>query len=212
MSTPDCQVGDNRFRAIAGQWRSGEVVISERWQRIASAYNEPHRRYHTLRHVHSLLQSLRTYFGSDDAALTLAAIYHDVVYDPRAADNEARSADWAARDFGDFGAPQELIEEARGYILATANHMSADVTNEKMALFLDCDLLILGASPDEYDAYAQGIREEYSFVPDEIFRPGRRAILQRFFEAESLFRTAKLQVQLETAARENLRREIAALA
>ena len=58
-------------------------------------YAEPHRAYHTQAHVDAMLAGLQE-LGEmivHPAAVELAIWYHDAVYDPAAADNEARSAD-----------------------------------------------------------------------------------------------------------------------
>src|SRR2546425_2197945 len=66
---------------------------------IHRAYSEPHRHYHTLEHIaHALgrFDGIRSRVDAADAA-ELALWLHDFVYDPRAKDNEARSAAYARR-------------------------------------------------------------------------------------------------------------------
>src|SRR5204862_283028 len=76
-----------------------------------------------------------------------AVLFHDAIYDPLAGDNEARSAEVAAR----FGAS----ERACDLIRLTARHgklSPADVDRDA-ALFLDCDTQILATEPAVFDAY-----------------------------------------------------------
>ena len=44
------------------------------------------------------------------SAAQLAAWYHDAVYDPKAKDNEARSAELAERELGALGLPAQVVK------------------------------------------------------------------------------------------------------
>lgn len=78
-------------------------------------------------------------------------------------------------------------------------------------LFLDLDLSILGATEEEYDAYARQIREEYSHYPWEAYSKGRRAVMEGFLKRERLYFTPHFHNKLEAAARNNIQREIDSL-
>ena len=94
-------------------------------------------------------------------------------------------------------------------ILATTTHgPSADASTR---LLLDLDLQVLGGSSQAYDSYTRAVREEYAFVPEELWRPGRAAVMKRFLERPAIFQTAHFHTLRETAARENIAREIARL-
>lgn len=185
------------------------ALAHELWGQIEEAYRQPHRRYHNLRHLEQVLASLGA-FGpplAEHPAAAWAAIYHDVVYEPLLPGNEAKSADWAAADLARLGASATLIEEVRGLILATANHLQVEAQGD-LATFLDCDLLILASTPEEYDQYRKAIRAEYQEVPDELFRTGRRAVLERFLAAPCIYRTPRIHELHEAQARRNLEREL----
>ena len=66
---------------------------------IRAAYAEPWREYHTAQHLQEclLLWDETRQGDPEELLIALALYFHDAVYDPRAPDNEARSADWAAR-------------------------------------------------------------------------------------------------------------------
>ena len=77
------------------------ALAPELERELAAAYAEPHRAYHTAAHI---AEVLRWYDWVADeagwhepAAVYLAAVFHDAVYDPLAKDNEARSAALARR-------------------------------------------------------------------------------------------------------------------
>ena len=93
--------------ALHQRWRTVVAPLlpdpDHTWQQLATHYNEPHRHYHTLDHVAACLTWLDHYrhLAADPLCLELALWAHDVIYDPRASDNEARSADWFAQHFAD---------------------------------------------------------------------------------------------------------------
>ena len=72
----------------------------------------------------------------------------------------------------------------------------------------DIDLAILGQSPDLFGAYDRGIREEYSWVPEDDYRKGRIAVLQSFLERKSIYSTDYFRSEYEEKARKNLCRAI----
>src|SRR5918912_1569268 len=77
---------------------------------LAGRYREPWRYYHTLDHVAAVLEEVRSLRGGapEVPALLLAAWFHDAVYDPRAGDNEERSAAYAGEVLGAQGLPEAL--------------------------------------------------------------------------------------------------------
>lgn len=170
-------------------------AITQRW---LEQLHEPHRHYHTLNHVKEML---RHYDGSSRELI--AAIWlHDIIYDPRASDNEERSADQARADLPpDFDT--DLVVRL---ILDSKHHKGGD---PKTDAFNDLDLGIIGSSAGLYDRYAEQIRLEYAFVPDEVYRTARAGILRSFNERQ-IFRTTAFG-HLESQAHFNLEREITRL-
>lgn len=72
----------------------------------------------------------------------------------------------------------------------------------------DADLAVLASPPEAYAAYAAAVRQEYHFIPSELFREGRAAILRQLLELPRLFRTPYGAQHWEATARYNLRSEI----
>ncbi len=181
------------------------------WQQLASHYREPHRHYHTLDHVAACLNWLDQYhhLAADPLCLELALWAHDVIYDPRATDNEARSADWFAQHFADSDLTDQQRARVHELILATIHPHPP--TDPDMALLQDIDLSILGADAELYDRYEGWIRLEYDFVPKEAFRKGRSAVLQSFLEQDVIYHTVELRERLEGSARDNLSRALGKL-
>jgi predicted metal-dependent HD superfamily phosphohydrolase len=130
---------------------------------IVSLYSTPNRHYHTLQHIHSVLNTidtLRTYV-QDLPCLRLAAWFHDIVYDTYAQDNEQKSADYAGDMLRMLAIPNADIAKVKSLILCTKNHQANDIDSQ---VLLDADLAILGTNPVEYQKYAQVIRQEYAWV------------------------------------------------
>jgi predicted metal-dependent HD superfamily phosphohydrolase len=177
------------------------------WTAIATAYGEQCRAYHNLRHIADCLGLLDQYavLATDPVAVEFAIWFHDIVYDPRAADNEERSADIAEG----FLSSTRYAAVVADLIMATkhgANTLTGDA-----ALICDIDLSILGRPPAEYAAYAAAIRREYSWVPPPQYAEGRSRVLRGFMDRPALFTHAEFQQRFGTQARANLRCEISEL-
>ncbi|HZT81796.1 MAG TPA: HD domain-containing protein [Gemmataceae bacterium] len=179
---------------------------------LVAAYTKPHRHYHNLTHLEEVFQAIGSLRDEvqDEAAVRLAAWYHDVVHDPRAADNEERSADCAAEALKALGLPEERIGQVGRLIRLTKHHQAGPGDRDGVVL-LDADLAILGAPAGRYAEYAGAIRREYDWVPEEQYRRGRKGVLERFLAREWIFGTGRMREEREGQARENLRRELAEL-
>ena len=173
--------------------------------RVLAAYAEPQRAYHTGVHLEEcfgLLDEVRD-LAQRPGEVSLALFYHDVVYAPRRKDNEARSAEQAAKALRAAGAAEATIARVETWILATRDH--GDIDDADAALVVDIDLAILAAAPARFAAYQEQIRREYRWVPSWIYRRKRAEVLRQFLERQPLYRTAALAARFEAAARENLR-------
>ena len=182
---------------------------------LVGAYAEPHRAYHTLDHIAALLQLLDVHGGTRPTGMRceLAILFHDVVYDPGTDRQRGGERAPCARAPGDTRISEATIAKVERYILATQHGTSRDAAADTdLALLLDLDLSVLAAAPDAYRAYAQAIRREYALYPDEVYRPGRRRVLEGFLARERIYLTDRLRALWEARARANLAGEIAALA
>lgn len=182
---------------------------------LAAAYSAPERHYHTLEHLHEMFRvAARLATLTDETGpLHLAIWFHDAVYDSRAIDNEARSAELAVTLLGPIGVPASVLERVTRLIGATAHPGNNDrpPADRDTATILDADLAILGASEDRYRRYSTDIRMEYHWVPDEDYRPARAAVLERFLARPRLYWNELLYLEGEERAQSNLRNEIAEL-
>eukprot|EP01102_Stenamoeba_stenopodia_P004932 TRINITY_DN15437_c0_g1_i1.p1 TRINITY_DN15437_c0_g1~~TRINITY_DN15437_c0_g1_i1.p1 ORF type:complete len:265 (-),score=74.90 TRINITY_DN15437_c0_g1_i1:93-887(-) len=201
-------------------------VLNKWWSKIDSAYWQPTRFYHTMQHINSMLRTHHTDRNSFAAKnfnnprtsvlIDLAIIFHDIVYDPKAKDNEEKSAAmW--RDFVKESkmVTADEVEKVASWILATKNHTATPPTTKdtdpELALFLDIDLLILSAPLKEYNDYAANVRLEYSHLSDQDFQKGRLEVLKGFAASSRLFFTDPFHRFYESKAKENIAREIKSL-
>jgi predicted metal-dependent HD superfamily phosphohydrolase len=176
---------------------------------IVAQYSAGHRVYHNLSHVDALLENAENFKDqfADEEGVRLAVWFHDAVYEPRSASNEIESSRLAVESLAALNFPQEKIEKVEKMILATRTHDAAGLDADG-ELFLDLDLGILGADKNLYRRYAQAIREEYSFVPESLYRVKRREILESFLRREFIYYTAEMRASREEAARRNVANEI----
>jgi len=175
-------------------------------------YSEPHRAYHNIAHVEALLGHLRTHqhHAQDPLAIALAIWFHDAIYDPLRGDNEERSALLAHDTLRTWGCSDSLVRSVEAKVRATAGHTWTD-GDPDTALFLDLDLSILGTAPEVYQRYTEQIAHEYAWVPPEMYRARRAAVLQDFLNRPTLYFTPALRALWEAPARLNLQRELAHL-
>lgn len=184
------------------------------WHALAEAHATPPRAYHNLDHVRAVLLHWREVHegpGWDDPASSfLAVLYHDAVYVPGHGDNEARSA-VLARDHLAQWLPRADSGRVASMIELTARHgrLSPGEVDRDAALFLDCDLAILGASPVEFAAYDRGIAAEYrGVVPAWMYRLNRRRFLKGLLARDRLFLSDQFHAKYHAQARINLRRAV----
>jgi predicted metal-dependent HD superfamily phosphohydrolase len=200
---------NREWRTDLAPWGAPLPEVDEVFDDLANRYLEPHRHYHDLAHVASVRRFAESAIAeaADPAPVRLAVWYHDAVYDPRASDNEARSAVLAAAHLTSLRVPPEVVGEAARLIELTADHRTgAHDTNG--SVMLDADLAILAASPDRYDRYVAGVRAEYDHVNDAAFARGRYDVVQGFLGRRAIYRTPTFRTDREARARANLEREL----
>lgn len=178
---------------------------------LLQRHREPHRHYHTLQHLAECMVWLvhAVYLAQRPAEVQLALWFHDAIYEVRASDNEARSADLAVATLREVGADDATCGRIRQLILATRH--DAVPSDPDARLLVDIDLAILGANAIRYAEYERQVREEYAWVPRWIFRRKRREILQGFLSRPAIYSNAFFAERLESAARRNLAQAVADL-
>ncbi len=183
--------------------------MEELRDRLAERYREPHRRYHDLRHLQEVLQTVDDLADAADdvEAVRWAAWFHDAVYDVHRDDNEERSARLAEQDLAGSGLDHDMVSEVSRLVRLTATHQPED-GDANGAVLCDADLRILAADPWRHAEYVADVRAEYAHVPDAEFRAGRAAVLRALLSSGRLFRTERAYTRWEERARANLAAEL----
>ncbi len=196
------------FFEAAASYGQEPGVIAPLWEEISTAYAAPGRYYHNLTHLENMLEQLlpvRALIREWDTVI-FALCYHDFVYEALQGNNEAESAAVAETHLKALGLDTGKVETVTAMIMATQKHGLHEDTDRN--LFTDADLSILGADRETYRQYAAAIRKEYAAVPDLLYIPGRKKVLQHFLDMEQIFKTPAFSAQLEARARINLQEEL----
>lgn len=199
---------------IEEKWRvlweraGGGGTVKYAYGRLCERYAEKHRHYHALAHVQHCLETfdaLRDEAENPDA-VEMALWFHDAVYDPHRKDNEAQSAELATVVLDVGGFPSPFIGAVHDLVMATAPGFAP--VSADQAVLLDCDLAILGASPEAFDEYERQIRREYAGLAPMVFAAGRSALIHRMLDRPTIFRTQAMRLVYEPHARANMARSL----
>jgi predicted metal-dependent HD superfamily phosphohydrolase len=181
------------------------------YERLVGCWNESHRHYHTLQHLGECLawfdtvRDLAKYPGE----VALGLWFHDAFYDPQRSDNEERSAKWARISVLQAEGRADASDRLHALIMATRHKAAPQDTDTQ--LLVDIDLSIFGTDAQRFDESSAQVRAEYSHVPEDSYREGRRRILGDFLARPRLYNTEYFYSRLEERARENIERELARL-
>ncbi|MFZ3482217.1 hypothetical protein [Sphingomonas sp. 3-13AW] len=174
------------------------------------------RGYHSWSHPLDMLEASQPIRAllHDRLAIMAAIILHDIVYDPRRADNEERSALFAERRLADV-VPEITVQRTARMIRATAKHKPHEGLSDEdlsdTSHFLDLDLAVLGADQMKFERYEAGVRHEYRHVEWSAYARGRAAILEAFLERPHIYFTDWGRSTFEARARRNLMQSIGRL-
>lgn len=174
------------------------------FQELVAAYQEPQRRYHTTEHLAECLALVDQHrdLARSPAEFEMAMWFHDAVYNVTASDNEVRSAEWARDALTGAGVSPNRIGTVCQHIMATLHSALPEPGDQ--TLLVDVDLAILGAPRARFEAYEEQVRDEYSWVPETVFRRKRSDVLTGFLKRPTIYGTSRLHALLEDSARANL--------
>jgi predicted metal-dependent HD superfamily phosphohydrolase len=182
------------------------------WEELAALYSEPNRYYHTMTHINKMCAALELYQQKPPIELCFAIFYHDAIYDTTKNDNEEASAELAVARMEKLGIEPSTRAITRDLILCTKSHHTPEgECSELSGLFLDLDLLILGAAANEYENYSARIRKEWFWVPEDQYKLGRSKVLESFLTRPFIYFTDAIRSNFEHTARENIKNELKAL-
>lgn len=187
-------------------------LINRALLELVNAYSSGKRYYHNLHHIQFMLEAIAPWENQANnyPAIQLAVWFHDVIYNPKAKDNEEKSAEYAAQVLNQLNISQTTIDAVNKMILNTKNHQ-ADTEDIDSQILVDADLAILGSDESSYQFYAKGIRREYGWLSNEDYRLGRLNVLKKFLQRPRIYFTEPMFQQYEAKARKNMLAEIEAL-
>jgi predicted metal-dependent HD superfamily phosphohydrolase len=182
---------------------------------VLKHYLGPQRQYHNLLHITEMKEHLLAAEAegvpiADGLAAAVFVYWHDAIYITQAphTSNEKSSAQMCKFALTTLVHPFS-INRACEAILATISHQPPDAKLSPDApLLLDCDLAILGATPERFAEYDDAIRREYWHVPERLFREKRREVLKGFYEREHIYFTPWARQRWDAQARINLKAAI----
>ena len=215
--------------ALRGRWRADSAavapaadvaVVEDVGTDLLRRWREPHRHYHGVTHLREVLAAVDALcaaesVGDEDRAVAaLAAWFHDAVYAVDPPDgNEAGSAALAARGLSRLGAPAALRARVAALVLDTETHdLVTHHPDPARTVVHDADLWVLSAPVARFDEYCRQVREEYAHVPSAAYAKGRSEVLRPFLVRPHVYRSEHAREAWESAARENLARELSRLA
>lgn len=151
------------------------------YEEILARWRESHRAYHTEEHLEDLLQQIVAL--PMDAYMTqkkrekliLAALFHDIVYDPRRNDNEECSAQLLLKHAPDSPDIQHIVEIIRD----TKTHKARSGLSE---IFCQMDMSVVKKPLPDLVRWETGIRMEYKHVPRFLYVIARIRFLKQMID------------------------------
>jgi len=205
------------WQEITGEFAA--EACSRWWNIISCRYTESHRHYHNMTHITNMLNLCQEHrrLLRDYRLVCLATIFHDIVYDPNAQDNEEKSAALFQRFAKDVKLQEEKTQKAADWILATKTHCTlahTSVTNPGVLdihYLLDFDMAPLGAPLEEFLTNNADIRHEYSHLSEDQWRDGRVKFLRGLQKIPFIFATELFRDSHEEQAQSNIQYDISTL-
>ena len=148
---------------------------------VLAMWNESHRSYHNLNHLNDLISQInenKSKFSEKEyEKLMLAAIFHDVVYDPASQTNEEDSAKFLM-EYAIDKTNKDILDVEK-IILDTKTHKSTTNLSES---FNNYDMNIVERDYDQLVDWENGIEFEYSFYSKEQYKEGRLKFLESLLD------------------------------
>lgn len=149
---------------------------------VLAMWNESHRSYHNLNHLNDLISQInenKSKFSEKEyEKLMLAAIFHDVVYDPASQTNEEDSANFLIECAVDK--TNADILDVNQMILDTKTHNSTTKLSES---FNNYDMNIVERDFDQLLEWEKGIQFEYlKHYKLEEYKNGRVKFLESLLD------------------------------
>lgn len=201
--------------ALAAGATAPREQIEATAERLLDRWQEPDRRFHTVRHLVDVLARV------DEIAqechrpdvVRLAAWYHGAVFsavvgaDRRSrGEDKAASAELAREELTALGVPEPVTQRVHDLVLSLRKHDATPEHPDALAL-RDAELGTLAAEPQRYTDYRRAVRAEYAHIPVRDYVAARITVISRLLERPALF-ASPLATRWEGPARQNLSAEL----
>jgi predicted metal-dependent HD superfamily phosphohydrolase len=204
MCTVPVAITTNRTISIA--------LPAAMWAELEAAYQTPPRAYHSIQHVQEVLAHYHHVAAStgwnNPKEVYFAVLFHDAIYQAGRKDNEVRSAELAIASIKKYVPNEALDGEKIKYLIElTAKHgrIQPEALDEDTKHFLDCDMAILGAEPEQFHAYDKAIANEYrGKLPGWMFQFYRRKFLRGLLDLPRIYLSELFFSTHEAKARGNI--------
>jgi predicted metal-dependent HD superfamily phosphohydrolase len=149
---------------------------------LLDMWNESHRSYHNLDHYIDINRMIKEDYAnnkltmSEYEKLSIANLFHDIIYDPTRKDNEQKSAEFFISLCLDK--KDKDILEIKQIILDTATHNATTPLSEK---FNKYDMNIVERDFDSLLIWENGIHEEYKMYGN-LYKTGRLQFLESLLD------------------------------
>ncbi len=197
------------FVKLMQKYTDKEVYILKCWDEIYKYYTSESRLYHNLDHLSKMMIELEGIKSEAKELDTLlfSIYYHDIIYEVTNSDNEDNSAIFLK----DRLIPTRFsqIDKCVYQIKQTKEHKKSEDNDTN--ILLDLDLAILGSNADDYQQYYYNIRKEYSIYKDSEYRLGRKRVLNKMLDQNTIYKTDYFITKYEETARNNLSIELKSL-
>lgn len=138
--------------------------------KILDRYDETHRFYHNWSHIEYMFDVAIKEDILLTNGLSLAIIFHDIIYDPKFKDNEEQSAELFYSLIND--------DEIKQAILDTKTHKNFSSELSKQLCYLDLHNIYNDFEVFYNNSY--NVFKEYQFVDFSIYKPKRREFLESY--------------------------------
>jgi pantetheine-phosphate adenylyltransferase len=178
-------------------------------RRIILEYATARRAYHNIHHIYVMLNYLNLAKDSlnltveEEALLTIAILFHDIVYVAGKDDNEEKSFKYFLDHYGD-ALNKSYLNEINRIILSTKRTLND--TSKLSALIQDLDMIEGSFNVDTYYRNSRLIRKEYSMYNDDQWRKGRIDFLRSNIDKKIFF--SELFKVNEVILQDNMRLEL----
>ncbi|KAF0805896.1 hypothetical protein A6D6_01952 [Alcanivorax xiamenensis] len=205
----ESDMNPERWARLMTLWDFGDNT--ETYRSLVSSYSGKGRYYHSREHVSACLRHLDRCVSEiqSPCEVELALWFHDAIYEPLSGKNEKKSADWAQSFVLENGASRDIADRVHRLIMVTEHNAPAKTSDE--SLLVDIDLAVLGAEPETYQIFEEGVRSEYKMVPWPLYKKKRVEVLKGFLDRPRIFQNEPFLTEREQQARRNLAAAISKL-